>query len=81
MAKGQICKDFPVVEVAARPLVPSQQSIDSHGRGASAENQITFCTIDSIKKKRSKCSAKNIVEKHSKIFSKPKMQLSLHKIF
>ena len=37
--------------------------------------------LKALKKKRSKCSAKNIVEKHSKIFSKPKMQLSLHKIF
>jgi hypothetical protein len=35
---GEICREFPVVEVAPAVMAPSpQHSDDSHGRGASAE--------------------------------------------
>lgn len=35
---GEICREFPVVEAAPAVMAPSlQHSVDSHGRGASAE--------------------------------------------
>ena len=40
---GEICREFPVVEAAPAVIGSSpQHSVDSHGRGASAEKSRQF---------------------------------------